>query len=90
VGLEGITKADYAEELDTNLQDRMDRMKQMAYRPAPVRRVNIPKQGPPGATGASTLSWLDFLSGVVEIQRLLKKERPFLAEQSGEIEVYPR
>jgi RNA-directed DNA polymerase len=58
VGIDGLTKADYAEGLDANLQDLVDRMKRMAYRPAPVRRVEIPKDGPPGATrplGISTL-----------------------------------
>jgi len=58
VGLDGITKVEYAEGLDTNLQDLTDRMKRMAYRPAPVRRVEIPKEGSPSATrplGISTL-----------------------------------
>lgn len=59
VGSDGITKADYAEELAANLQDLVDRMKQMAYRPAPVRRVDIPKEGPPGATRPLGISNLE-------------------------------
>ena len=43
VGADGITKADYATNLDENLKALIGRMKQMAYRPGPVRRVLIPK-----------------------------------------------
>ena len=50
VGADGITKADYAENLDANLKDLIGRMKRMAYRPGPVRRVLIPKEGKPNAT----------------------------------------
>ena len=48
-----------AEGLDVNLQDLVDRMKRMAYRPAPVRRVEIPKDGPPGATRPLGISNLE-------------------------------
>ena len=50
VGADGITKADYATNLDENLKDLIGRMKRMAYRPGPVRRVLIPKEGKPNAT----------------------------------------
>jgi len=50
VGIDKITKEEYAKNLDTNLQDLIDRMKKMAYRPSPVREVLIPKEGKPGAT----------------------------------------
>ena len=49
VGVDGVTKARYAEDLDRNLEDLLSRMKRMAYRPGPVRRVRIPKEGKPGA-----------------------------------------
>lgn len=50
VGVDGITKADYAANLDENLKALISRMKRMAYRPGPVRRVLIPKEGKPKAT----------------------------------------
>ena len=50
VGVDGITKADYATNLDANLEALIGRMKRMAYRPAPVRRVLIPKEGKANAT----------------------------------------
>jgi hypothetical protein len=43
VGIDGVTKAEYAERLDENLQDLVHRMKQMAYRPEPVRQVRTPR-----------------------------------------------
>lgn len=58
VGIDGIDKAQYGASLETNLKDLVARMKRMAYRPAPVRQVRIPKEGKPGATrplGISTL-----------------------------------
>ena len=50
VGIDGINKAQYGENLDHNLKDLVARMKRMAYKPAPVRQVLIPKEGKPGAT----------------------------------------
>lgn len=50
VGVDGIDKASYGEHLDQNLKDLIARMKRMAYRPGPVRLVQIPKEGKPGAT----------------------------------------
>ncbi|MFT4552056.1 MAG: RNA-directed DNA polymerase [Chlamydiales bacterium] len=50
VGIDGIDKARYGENLDNNLEDLTARMKRMAYKPAPVRQVLIPKEGKPGAT----------------------------------------
>ena len=45
VGVDGVTKAEYEVCLDENLEDLVSRMKQMSYRPGPVRRVLIPKEG---------------------------------------------
>lgn len=50
VGADGVTKADYGAELEDNLRQLTERMKRMGYRPGPVRRVLIPKDGSPGAT----------------------------------------
>jgi RNA-directed DNA polymerase len=58
VGIDGVDKAHYGADLDDNLRELVARMKCMAYRPAPVRQVLIPKAGKPGATrplGVSTL-----------------------------------
>ena len=50
VGIDGVTKAQYGENLDENLSDLVARMKRMAYRPQPIRQALIPKAGQPGAT----------------------------------------
>jgi len=58
VGIDGVNKAEYAQRLDLNLEDLVSRMRRMAYRPAPVRCVRIPKEGQPQQTrplGISTL-----------------------------------
>lgn len=43
VGIDGVTKEDYAENLDANLDDLVERLKRKAYKPKPARRVEIPK-----------------------------------------------
>jgi len=43
VGIDGKTKEAYAEQLDANLAQLVERMKHMAYRPQPVKEVLIPK-----------------------------------------------
>jgi RNA-directed DNA polymerase len=48
VGSDGTDKARYGARLETNLKDLVARRKRMAYRPAPVRQVRIPKEGKPG------------------------------------------
>lgn len=50
VGTDGIDKAAYGRGLNDNLKELVERMKRMAYRPASVRQVLIPKEGKPGAT----------------------------------------
>ena len=50
VGVDGMTKSQYVEQLDSNIEDLIVRMKRMGYRPGPVRQVLIPKEGKPGAT----------------------------------------
>jgi len=44
-GIDGVTKKEYEENLDGNIQDLAERLNRMAYRPQPVRRVYIPKAG---------------------------------------------
>jgi RNA-directed DNA polymerase len=50
IGVDGINKAKYGENLQANLKDLVTRMKRMGYRPQAVRQVLIPKEGKPGAT----------------------------------------
>jgi RNA-directed DNA polymerase len=45
VGVDGQTAADYAENLEGNLKDLLDRFKSGRYTALPVRRVHIPKGG---------------------------------------------
>jgi RNA-directed DNA polymerase len=71
VGIDGIDKACYGENLDVNLEDLVVRMKRMAYKPAPVRQVLIPKEGNRGATRPLGIS--NFEDKVVQkmMQRIL-------------------
>ena len=50
VGIDGMTKSQYAENLDGNIRILLANMKKMAYHPGPVREALIPKEGKPGAT----------------------------------------
>jgi RNA-directed DNA polymerase len=43
VGVDGITKEDYGQNLVANLQDLHQRLKTQRYRHQPIRRVHIPK-----------------------------------------------
>ena len=42
-GVDKVTKDEYGEKLDENLEDLVARMKSFSYHPQPVRRVYIPK-----------------------------------------------
>jgi group II intron reverse transcriptase/maturase len=72
VGADGITKADYARNLDEDLKALIGRMKRMAYRPGPVRRVLIPKEGKSNATRPLGIS--NFEDKIVQkmMQRILE------------------
>lgn len=50
VGADRITKEQYGEQLQENLENLIHRMKRMSYCPGPVRQVLIPKEGKSGAT----------------------------------------
>jgi RNA-directed DNA polymerase len=43
-GVDGVTKAMYAHNLEDNLQALHRKLHQRSYRPQPVRRVEIPKE----------------------------------------------
>jgi len=59
VGIDGVTKTDYEQNLEKNIQELIAKMKAMAYRPGPVREVLIPKEGKPGATRPLGISNLE-------------------------------
>lgn len=72
VGSDGIEKAQYGEDLEANLEDLVNRMKRMAYKPSPVREVLIPKAGKRNATRPLGIS--NFEDKLVQkaIQRILE------------------
>ena len=43
-GVDGVTKEQYGQNLQANLQDLHERLKSKRYRHQPVRRVHIPKE----------------------------------------------
>ena len=42
-GVDGVSKAEYGENLEENIGNLLERMKRFSYRPLPVRRTYIPK-----------------------------------------------
>ena len=71
VGVDEVTKAMYAEDLEANLQDLSARLKRMGYRPHPKRRLYIPK---PGSEQGRPLGISSFEDKIVELatQRVLE------------------
>jgi RNA-directed DNA polymerase len=45
VGVDGVTKAEYGQDLERKLQDLHGRLKSRQWRHQPIRRVHIPKDG---------------------------------------------
>lgn len=43
VGIDGITKDEYGENLDENLKNLVQSLKNKSYKPKPAKRVEIPK-----------------------------------------------
>lgn len=72
VGVDGITKEEYGKNLDENIKDLIARMKNMSYRPGPVRRVLIPKEGKPNATRPLGISNIEDKIVQKMIQRILE------------------
>jgi group II intron reverse transcriptase/maturase len=72
IGVDGITKSIYLQDLDENLKDLVTRMKRMAYRPGPVKQVLIPKEGKPGATRPLGISNLEDKIVQKMMQRVLE------------------
>src|SRR5262245_53881247 len=48
VGIDGVSKKEYKQNLISNLENLLTKMKDMAYIPMPVKEVRIPKEGQPG------------------------------------------
>ena len=44
VGIDGISKEDYEQNLEENLENLVERLKRKSYKPQPARRVEIPKE----------------------------------------------
>ena len=59
VGADGVSKKKYGEALAGNLQDLVERLRRMAYRPGAVREVLIPKPGQVGRTRPLGISNLE-------------------------------
>lgn len=64
VGVDEVTKAMYAADLEANLQDLSARLKRMGYRPQPKRRIYIPK---PGSETGRPLGISSFEDKIVEL-----------------------
>ena len=83
VGADGMRKQDYGEQLEANLQNLLDRMKRMAYRPNAPREVLIPKEGKPGATRPLGISNFEDKLVQKRTQQLLEAiYDPIFVEQS--------
>jgi len=72
IGVDGITKSEYGNNLDDNIEDLIARMKTMSYRPGPVKQVLIPKEGKPGATRPLGISNLEDKIVQKMMQRVLE------------------
>lgn len=56
VGVDGVTKGQYGQKLEGNLQDLHERLRTKRYRHQPIRRVHIPKEkGKTRPIGVSTI-----------------------------------
>jgi group II intron reverse transcriptase/maturase len=64
IGIDGKTKRAYGEQLEKNLADLSQRLKDMAYRPQPKRRTYIPK---PGSSKERALAISCFEDKLVEL-----------------------
>jgi group II intron reverse transcriptase/maturase len=66
VGIDGVTKEIYGENLEENIDKLLKKMKSMSYRPQAVREVLIPKEGKVGATRPLGIS--SFEDKIVQLQ----------------------
>lgn len=66
VGIDGITKELYGENLERNIDNLLARMKSMSYKPQAAKEVLIPKEGKPGETRPLAIS--AFEDKIVQLQ----------------------
>ncbi len=64
VGVDGVTKEHYGENLEENLQGLSNRLRRMGYKPQPKRRTYVPK---PGSTKGRPLGISCFEDKIVEL-----------------------
>jgi group II intron reverse transcriptase/maturase len=83
-GIDGVTKEEYAKNLDTNLANLLERLHRMAYIPQPVRRVYIPKPGSDKLRPLGVTCLEDKLvqSGIVRILEAVY-EQDFIGDSYG-------
>lgn len=72
VGIDGVDKITYGENLDQNISELITKMKTMSYRPGPVREVLIPKEGKPGETRPLGISGFEDKIVQKMMQRILE------------------
>ena len=53
VGIDGISKEEYNSNLDSNLKQLVEKLKNKSYRPRPARKVEMPKEN-----GLSLIQWI--------------------------------
>lgn len=85
VGIDKVTKTAYGANLYGNIDQLITKMKNMAYKPGPVREVLIPKEGKPGATRPLGISNLEDKIVQKMTQRILESiyEPLFLNSSHG-------
>jgi len=82
VGVDGVTKEQYGDNLEGRLQDLSERLKRMGYRPQPRRRSYIPK---PGSAKGRPLGISCFEDKIVElaVKRVLEPIYEAIFEDSS-------
>ena len=82
VGVDGVTKEQYGENLEENLQDLSNRLRRMQYKPKPKRRTYVPK---PGSTKGRPLGISCFEDKIVEesVKRVLEQIYETIFEDSS-------
>jgi group II intron reverse transcriptase/maturase len=83
-GIDNITKEQYAMNLDANLENLVERLHKMAYKPQPVKRVYIPKAGSQRKRPLGIPAFEDKLvqAGLVKILQAIY-EQDFLSDSYG-------
>ena len=83
VGVDGVTKKEYGEKLEENLNDLSKRLKRMGYRPQPSRRSYVPKEGCPKGRPLGISSFEDKI-----VEKALKQVLEPLFEPLFEVTSY--